>query len=121
MTIAVFSPRHDDLPRVLDTVDAELARLAADGPGAGELERVRTKFVASLLRDLDSVINRTLTYAKFELIHGAAERVGELPALFAEVTEDDIRAAAAALRPDSRAVVDLVPGAEPAIEGEVSA
>jgi zinc protease len=34
-----------------------------------------------------------------------------LPELMAEVTDDDVRTAAASLRPDSRAVVELIPGA----------
>ena len=64
----------------------------------------------SILRDLDAVISRTLEFAKFELIHGRAELVAELPERLAAVSEDNIRAAAAALRPDNRAVLELIAG-----------
>ena len=42
-----------------------------DGLDAGELDRVRTRLVSVLLRELDAVISRTLEFAKFELITGA--------------------------------------------------
>jgi zinc protease len=55
-------------------------------------------------------MSRTLDLAKFELIYGRAELIAELPGRLAAVTEDDIRAAAAQLRPDRRAVVELIAG-----------
>jgi zinc protease len=51
-----------------------------------------------------------LSVAKYELIFGRAELVNELPALLAAVTDDDIAAAARELRPDRRAVVELIAG-----------
>ena len=63
-----------------------------------------------LFRELDAVISRTLEFAKFELIHGRAELIAELPERLAAVTDDDVRAAAAGLRPDRRAVLELVAG-----------
>ena len=71
---------------------------------------MRTRLVSVLLRDLDAVISRTLELAKFELIHGRAELIAELPARLAAVTEDAVRAAAGALRPERRAVLELVAG-----------
>jgi hypothetical protein len=46
--------------------------------------------------------------AVFEQQRGRAELVGELPGLLAAVEEAQVRAAAAALRPDRRARLDLV-------------
>jgi predicted Zn-dependent peptidase len=63
-----------------------------------------------MFRELDSVLNRTLEFAKFELLFGRAELIADLPGRFAAVTEQDVQAAAARLRPDSRAVVELVAG-----------
>jgi len=91
-------------------VDEELARLANDGTEPGEVERVRTKLVATVFRELDQVLNRSLEFAKFELLFGDAGLITELPRLLADITDADIRAAAAALRPDNRAVVELIPG-----------
>jgi hypothetical protein len=66
--------------------------------------------VSVLLRELDSVTSRTLELAKFELLHGRAEVITELPHRLAAVDEDALRAAAAGLRPDGRAVLELIPG-----------
>ncbi len=78
--------------------------IADDGLEPGELDRVRTRLVSVLLRDLDAVISRTLELAKFELIYGRAELIAELPGRLAAVTDADVRAAAAAMAPDRRAV-----------------
>jgi hypothetical protein len=60
---------------------------------------------------MDHVLGRTLSMAAFEQQRGRAELVGELPALLAAVDEQQVRDAAAALRPDSRARLDVVAGA----------
>ncbi len=85
-------------------------RLATDGLAPGELDRVRARLVAQLLRDVDPVLGRTLTLAGFEQQHGRAELLAELPGRFAAVSDDQIRHAAATLRPDRRAVLELLPG-----------
>ncbi len=110
MTITAHYPDAASLEAILRAVDEEIAAIAEDGLAAGELDRVRTRLVSVLLRELDSVMSRTLDLAKFELIFGRAELIAELPARFAAVTEDAIRAAAAQLRPDRRAVVELIAG-----------
>jgi hypothetical protein len=56
------------------------------------------------------VLNRTLEFAKFELIYGRAELMAELPARLAAVSEDAVRSAAAELRPERRAVLELIAG-----------
>ena len=61
-------------------------------------------------RELDQVMNRSLEFAKFELIFGDASLILRLPELLAEVTDADIRAAAGRLVPDSRAVARTDPG-----------
>jgi len=57
------------------------------------------------------VLNRALEFAKFQMLFGDASLITELPKLLAGVTDADIRAAAARLTPNSRAVVELIPGA----------
>jgi zinc protease len=110
LTLTAFYPDPKSLDRVLAAIDDELARIATDGLDDGELDRVRTRLVSSLFRELDAVLSRTLNFAKFELIYGRAEMVAELPSLLAAVTEADIRTAAAALTPQRRAVLELVAG-----------
>jgi zinc protease len=55
-------------------------------------------------------MSRTLTMAVLEQQRGAAELAGELPRLLAGVTPEQIRAAAATLRPERRAVLEVHPG-----------
>jgi zinc protease len=63
-----------------------------------------------LLRDLDPVLSRTLDFAKFELLRGQADVISQLPERLAAVADADVRRAADALRPDRRAVLELVAG-----------
>jgi predicted Zn-dependent peptidase len=110
LTITAHYPDAGALPRVLDAIDEELQMLAAEGFAPGELDRVRTRLVSVLLRELDSVMSRTLDLAKFELIYGRAGLITELPARLAAVPPEAVQAAAARLRPDRRAVVELIAG-----------
>jgi zinc protease len=110
LTITAHYPDAGSLEAILRAIDEELARIADDGLAPGELDRVRTRLVSVLLRDLDAVLSRTLNFAKFELIYGRAELIADLPGRLATVTEDAVRAAAAELRPDRRAVLELVAG-----------
>jgi predicted Zn-dependent peptidase len=109
-TITAHYPNPESMERILTAVDEELARVATDGLEPGELDRVRTRLISVLFREMDAVLSRTLEFAKFELIFGRAELIAELPARLAAITEADVQAAAAALRPDGRAVVELIAG-----------
>jgi zinc protease len=109
-TITAHYPNPETLERILAAVDQELARLAADGLEPGELDRVRTRTVSVLFREMDAVLSRALEFAKFELIFGRAELISELPDRLTAVTEADVQAAAAALSPERRAVVELIAG-----------
>jgi zinc protease len=110
LTISAHYPDAGSLDKILRAVDEELGRIAEDGLERGELDRVRTRFVSVSLRELDAVMTRTLELAKFELLHGRAELITELPERVAAVSEDEVRAAAAALQPDRRAVLELIAG-----------
>jgi predicted Zn-dependent peptidase len=109
-TITAHYSAGTSLDTLLDAIDEQLARVAEDGPEPGELDRVRTRLSGVLLRELDAVLSRTLEFAKFELIHGRAELALELPVLLRDVTDGAVAEAAAALRPDRRAVLELVAG-----------
>jgi predicted Zn-dependent peptidase len=110
LTVVAHYPDASALDPILGRIDEEIARVADDGLEPGELDRVRTRLVSVLMRELDAVISRTLAFAKFELLYGRAELIAELPARLGAVSEDAVRRAAAALRPDGRAVVELVAG-----------
>ncbi|WP_250003013.1 pitrilysin family protein [Actinoplanes sp. M2I2] len=111
MLIQAHMPPGGDADKVLRTVDEELDRLAADGLAPGELERVQARIATHLLRDTDAVLGRALPMAVLELQRGRPEMLNELPKLVGEVTEAQIVAAAATLRPERRATVEVIPGA----------
>jgi predicted Zn-dependent peptidase len=111
LLLQAHMPPGGDADKVLRTVDEELERLAADGLAAGELERTQARIATHLLRDTDSVLGRALPMAVLEEQRGRPELLNELPRLVGEVTEAQIVAAAATLRPDRRAVVEVIPGA----------
>jgi predicted Zn-dependent peptidase len=64
----------------------------------------------SVFRDLDPMLGRTQALAGAELVHGRAELLAELPGRLADVTADQVQAAAETLRPDRRAVLEIAPG-----------
>jgi zinc protease len=110
LTIMAHYPDAGSLDAILCAIDEEFAGIADDGLAVGELDRVRARLVSTLLRELDPVISRTLNFAKFELIYGQAQLIAELPGRLAAVTEQAVRDAAAELRPDRRAVLELIAG-----------
>jgi predicted Zn-dependent peptidase len=95
---------------VVDSVDEELDRLATDGLGADEVARTVARMTARYLRDIDPVLGRATHAAVFEQQRGRAELLEELPGLLAQVTADEVTAAAATLGRDNRAVLELRPG-----------
>ena len=112
-TAFIFEAQHSPgipVTSVLSTVDDELNRLASDGLRPGEMDRIKARLAAQMLRDADEVLGRTLMLAAFEQQHGHAELFAEVLPLLAEVTADQVIAAAATLVPDRRAVVELLPG-----------
>ena len=94
---------------VIAAVDDELARLVADGLSDDEVQRTVARMVARYLREIDPVLGRATHAAVFEQQRGRAELLNELPELLAAVTADQVVQAAAALRPDNRAVLELRP------------
>lgn len=110
MLFQAYHPREVSSDRLLSGLDEELDRLGTDGLADGELRRVIARAATQLVHEVDPVLGRTLALAALEQQHGRAELLHELPGRIAAVTEDQIRRAAASLRPDCRAVLELVPG-----------
>jgi zinc protease len=96
---------------VVTAIDQELDRLATDGLDDGELSRIQARIAASMLTRLDFILGRTLAMASLEQQRQDPALVAELPALIGSVTAAQVVAAAATLKPDRRARLDLVPGA----------
>ena len=72
-----------------------------------------TTMTAQTLRRVDDLMNRALIAAALEQQRSRAELLGELPAVLAAVTPDDIsRVADQWLQPNIRAVLEVVPGGQ---------
>jgi zinc protease len=97
---------------VISAVDEELARLVADGLDEAEVQRTVARMVARYLREVDPVLGRATHAAVYEQQRGRAELLNELPELLAAVTPEQVVAAAATLRTDNRAVLELRPAGE---------
>jgi predicted Zn-dependent peptidase len=110
MLLQAHLPPGGDVDKVLRTVDEELDRLATDGLAEGELARTQARMATHLLRDTDAALGRALRMAVLEQQRGTPELLNDLPRLVGEVTEEQIRQAAAALVPQRRASVEVVAG-----------
>jgi predicted Zn-dependent peptidase len=111
MLLQAHMPPGGDADKVLRTIDEELDRLATGGMTPGELARTQARMATHLLRDTDAVLGRALPMAVLETQRGRPELLNELPRLVGEVTEAQIVAAAATLRPERRATIEVLPGA----------
>ena len=98
--------------RVLGVLDEELEHLAATPPTEEELAKVTARWAATLHKEHDRLINRTLAFGAFELLYGNPGLAAELPDRISAVTAESVAAAAKELRPDSRAVLTLTPGGD---------
>jgi zinc protease len=110
LVLQAHLPPAGEVEKVLRTVDEELDRLASDGLAGGELARTQARMATHLLRDTDAVLGRALRMAVLEQQRGDAALLNDLPRLIAEVTDEQVVAAAAALRPHRRAAVEVIAG-----------
>ncbi|MFI6762919.1 M16 family metallopeptidase [Micromonospora sp. NPDC050417] len=110
LLVEAHLPPGGDVDKVLRTIDEEAARVATDGLVDGELARTQARMATHLLRGTDAVLGRALQMAVLEQQRGAPDLLNDLPRLIGEVTEEQVRAAAASLRPERRAAVEVIPG-----------
>jgi predicted Zn-dependent peptidase len=98
---------------LLEALDEEVEAVATGAATEEEVDRVVTTMTAQTIRRLDDMMNRALAAAAFEQQRSRAELLGELPVVLAAVTPDDVtRVARQWLQPQSRAVLEVVPGGE---------
>jgi predicted Zn-dependent peptidase len=107
MILQYHLPPAGDVDKVLRTTDEELERIATDGLQDGELERTVARMATHLLRDSDAVLSRVLRMAVLEQQRGDAGLINQLPSLLGQVTDEQVIAAAAQLRPARRATVEV--------------
>jgi predicted Zn-dependent peptidase len=111
LLVQAHLPPGGDVDKVLRTVDEELDRLVTGGLAPGELARTQARMATHLLGSTDAVLGRALPMAVLEQQRGEPALLNDLPRLVGEVTEAQIVAAAATLRPERRATVDVIAGA----------
>jgi zinc protease len=111
LLLQAHMPPGGDAGKVLQTIDEELDRLTNDGLKPGELDRTQARMATRLLQGTDDVLGRAQPMAVLELQRGRPGLLNELPKLVSEVTDEQIVAAAATLRPECRASVEVIPGA----------
>jgi len=107
--VIVFHPGAVSTDALIRVIDEELGRVAAEGPTPDEMLRVRATIASEHWQGLDSVLNRALMLASVETIHRRAELVAELPTRLADVSAEDVAAAAADLLGQHRACLELQP------------
>jgi predicted Zn-dependent peptidase len=112
MLLQTHLPPGGDVDKVLRTIDEECERLANDGLDKGELARTQARMATHILRECDPVLGRALRLAVLEQQRGDASVMNDLPQLIGAVTAEQVLAAAAAIRPDRRASVEVKVGAK---------
>jgi predicted Zn-dependent peptidase len=110
MLLQAHLPPGGEVAPVLGVLAEETDKVAQDGLTAGELDRTVARIQTHLLRDADTVLSRALHHAVVELQRGDATFADEIPRMLAQVTEEQVRAAAATLTAQRRATVEVVPG-----------
>jgi predicted Zn-dependent peptidase len=96
--------------RVRDLVYAELERLAREGPGAAELEKVKNQARAEHVEAMQSVLHRALALGRAAAVHDDPTLVNRTLETLEKVTADDVkRVVAQYLVAANRTVIDVVP------------
>ncbi|WP_457030241.1 M16 family metallopeptidase [Kitasatospora sp. P5_F3] len=98
------------IDRIETAVDEELARFAAEGPSAEELERAQAQIEREWLDRLATVAGRADELCRYAVLFGDPKLLNEALGKVLDVTADEVKAVAAArLRPDNRAVLVYEP------------
>jgi zinc protease len=104
-----------DVERALDSIDREVARMAAEGITAQELEDSRRYLVGSIPRTLETNYGIAKFLQVVEQFGLGPEYERRLPDLYGRVTRDDVMAAARRILDPSRAVIAVAGPYDPAV------
>jgi zinc protease len=103
-------PPGGDLARTEQLIDAELKRIARDGPTAAELAKARSQALAAFWRGLETISGKAQALGTYEVFHGDYRRLFEAPQVYESITAEEVRTAAAGvLRAENRTVGVLEP------------
>jgi len=112
---ALPSPGHT-LEELETAITEELARLGKDGPTPAEMERVHNAVEVSFIRGLESLQARATALNHYRALVGEPGWANQDLARYRAADADSVRAAAARLTPERRAVIRVRPATEPAAE-----
>lgn len=99
-----------EVPQIEAAVDEELARFAAEGPTAEEMERAQAQLEREWLDRLGTVAGRADELCRYAVLFGDPQLALTAVQRVLDVTADEVRAVAdARLRPDNRAVLVYEP------------
>jgi predicted Zn-dependent peptidase len=99
-----------EIPQIEAAIDEELARLRAEPPDAGEMERAQALVERVWLDRLATVAGRADELCRYAVLFGDPQLAFTAVNRILDVTAEEVRAAAAArLRPDNRAVLVYEP------------
>lgn len=100
--------------RVMAAVDEEVDRLAQQPPTLRELSDAVTRWKNGVFAQWDDPFLRVMGLGLFELLHGDAQLLSQMPDRLDRISADDVADAAKQLCPDRRAVLTLQPSGAPA-------
>ncbi|MER6313197.1 pitrilysin family protein, partial [Streptomyces sp. NPDC001581] len=99
-----------EIPAIEAAVDEELARFAAEGPTAEEMERAQAQLEREWLDRLSTVAGRADELCRFAVLFGDPQLALTAVRRVLDITAEEVQAVAAArLRPDNRAVLVYEP------------
>jgi zinc protease len=98
-------PEGANLPEVEKVLDAALDELVAKGVTDAELARAKNQFAASFWKQLATINGKANLLGQYEVFEGDYQRLFDAPAVYEQVTREDIlKAAARVLQKKNRTV-----------------
>ena len=108
--VMVDLPPGGDLGKTETLLDAELARVAAEGVTDAELRKAKNILVANFWRQLETNSGRAQALGKYEVFHGDWQQLFGTPERLEAVTREQVRQVAAKVfARNNRTVGTLVP------------
>lgn len=102
----------NDVNQIRDAVMAEISELATNGPGEGEMQKLRNQLINDEVRHRQSAMNRAMQLCEYTLYDGDPTLINsELQKMLAITAEDIKNAVAQYLNTENRAQLDIMPAA----------
>lgn len=114
LTLFVLPKPGQDQATIRQTIQAEIQRLATEGPTPEEMEKVRNGIINDSVRGMQSAMFRAQRIAEYTLYDGDANLINTELGTFLKVTPEQVKAAVArSLATDNRVLLNIVPDRKP--------